>query len=247
MDKIRVKILHHNLNGMPLFLAKMTQRGHKINSLEDLMKLYAECIDKQPSEQLMKLPHSTIFRMCDITVAIYGLSTKAVSQLRTHATRLTFMSTSTQYSEFTGQTLPYVIPDDLKGEAREEYIKALEEVHNAYAKVYEMSGDKDASGYALPQSLRKCLVIHGNFPAWQYMLSLRSCNRNTKEVQHICELIIQAINDECGKVWADQCLPACTKGKCPEGKFSCGHPYEDKRIQPVDKLLDEDEDEEKEK
>ena len=144
---------------------------------------------------------------------------------------------------------PRIIPSESEQneEAREEYIKALEEVHNAYAKVYEMSGDKDASGYALPQSLRKCLVIHGNFPAWQYMLSLRSCNRNTKEVQHICELIIQAINDECGKVWADQCLPACTKGKCPEGKFSCGHPYEDKRIQPVDKLLDEDEDEEKEK
>ena len=79
MDQIKVKILEHNLNGMPLFLAKMTQRGSEINSMEDLMKLYTENIDKTPSDKLLQLPHTTIFRMCNMTVAIYGLSTKAVS------------------------------------------------------------------------------------------------------------------------------------------------------------------------
>ena len=51
MDQIKVKILEHNLNGMPLFLAKMTQRGSEINSMEDLMKLYTENIDKTPSDK----------------------------------------------------------------------------------------------------------------------------------------------------------------------------------------------------
>lgn len=229
MDKIKVKILNHNLDGTPLFLAKLTQRGNQIHSMDDLLKLYRENLGKTPSLDFMKLPHSTIFRMCNLTVAIYGLSTKAVSQLRTHATRLTFMSTSTQYSEFTNLDLPYVIPDGLSPDERAQMEDALRDIHIAYKEVYKKIGDKDKAGYLLPQSLKKCLVISGNFPAWQYMLSLRLCNRNTEEVQHICQMILDAIDKECGKVWADVCLPSCVNDKCKEGRFCCGEKYKDIR------------------
>ena len=240
MNNIKVKILQQNLNGMPLFLAKLTQRGSKINNMSDLLSLYDDNINKTPSDGFMKLPHSTIFRMCHLTVAIYGLSTKAVSQLRTHATRLTFMSTSTQYSEFTKLEAPYVIPEGLSEAQKKQYIDACKKIHRAYIDLYESGVDRDKAGYLLPQSLKKCLVIHGNFPAWQYMLSLRLCNRNTREVQHICELILQAINDECGKVWADQCLPNCLREGCKEGKFCCGKKYVDKRVQekPIEETKD---------
>ena len=239
MDKIKVKILKHNLDGTPLFLAKMTQRGSQITSMDDLLALYNDNVNKTPSNNFLKLPHSTVFRMCEMTIAIFGLSTKAVSQLRTHATRLTFMSTSTQYSEFSKVEDPYVVPRGLNERQRETYVKACNDIHNAYIELFEDNVDRDKSGYLLPQSLRKCLVIHGNFPAWQYMLSLRLCNRNTEEVQYVCEQILQAINDECGKVWADQCLPNCVNGKCQEGKFSCGKRYEDKRIINVEECREQ--------
>ena len=229
MEDIKVKILNHNLDGTPLFLAKLTQRGSEIHSLDDLVKLYEDNVHKVPSKDLLKLPHSTIFRMCEMTVAIYGLSTKAVSQLRTHATRATFMSTSTQYSEFTKLDVPYVIPEGLSPEDRQKYIEACRQVHKSYIEMFELVGNKDKAGYLLPQSLRKCLVIHANFPAWQYILSLRLCNRNTREVQYICQQILQAMTDECGKNWADVCLPSCVNGQCKEGKFCCGHKYEDIR------------------
>lgn len=235
MDKIEVKILEHNLNGMPLFLAKLTQRGSEMHSMDDIMKLYNDNINKTPSDKFLKLPHSTVFRMCEMTVAIYGLSTKAVSQLRTHATRLTFMSTSTQYSDFANMECPYVIPEGLTQEQKDIYIEACRKHHKAYIDLYEQTGKKDESGYMLPQSLRKCLVIHGNFPAWQYMLSLRLCNRNTREVQYICQLILDAMDKECGKVWADQCLPPCVNGQCKEGKFTCGHKYVDIREKELER------------
>lgn len=229
MNNIKVAILNHNLDGTPLFLAKMTQRGSQLNSLDELLNLYKENIDKTPSNKLLKLPHSTIFRMNYLTIAIYGLSTKAVSQLRTHATRLTFMSTSTQYSEFTNLECPYTVPDGLTPEQQEKYKGAAIKIHEAYADLYKSGVDRDKAGYLLPQSLRKCLVISGHFPAWQYMLSLRLCNRNTKEVQYICQLILNEIDKVCGKNWADVCLPSCVEGQCKEGKFCCGHKYEDVR------------------
>ena len=229
MDKIEVKILNHNFDGTPLFLAKLTQRGSQIHSMSELFNLYQENKDKVPSDKFMKLPHSTIFRMCEMTVAIYGLSTKAVSQLRTHATRLTFLSTSTQYSDFASLECPYVIPENLTDEQKTMYVEECKRHHKAYIDLYEKTGLKDESGYMLPQSLRKCLIIHGNFPAWQYMLSIRLCNRNTREVQYICQQILNEIDKECGTVWANQCLPPCVEGECKEGKFCCGHKYVDIR------------------
>lgn len=229
MNKIEVRILKHDFDGTPLFLAKLTQRGHEIRNIYDLLKLYYNNVDKQPSDALLKLPHTTIQRMCNMTVAIFGLSTKAVSQLRTHATRLTFISTSTQYSEYSGVQDPYVIPEGLDSAERVLAKGAYEIIHQAYSQLSAMTGDRDKASYLLPQGLRKCLIVSGKFPDWQYLLQTRLCNRNTKEVQYICQLILQEMNDECGKVWADQCLPTCCSTGCREGKFCCGHKYEDVR------------------
>ena len=82
MNKIEVAILDHNLNGMPKFLARLTQRGHLINSMADVKRMYDEAVSTPPSEYLLGLPHTTIKRMNYITIAITGLSTKAVSQIK---------------------------------------------------------------------------------------------------------------------------------------------------------------------
>lgn len=232
MDKIKVAILDHNFNGTPIFLARLTQRGHKISSLIDLINLYLECRDKEPSEALLQLPHTTIQRMCHMTVAIYGLSTKAVSQLRTHAKRATFISTSTQYSDFSGVQDAYTNPFEKGSTEAELFDNNSKVIHEAYESLVQMSGDKDKAGYLLPQGLRKCLIIDANFPDWQYILRARLCNRNTKEVQYICQLILQKMERQCGKMWADQCLPTCCSTGCKEGKFCCGKKYKDIRSKP---------------
>lgn len=234
MNKIEVAILEHNFSGMPIFLAKLTQRGHEIKSLEDLLKLYHENVYKEPSKQLLELPHTTIQRMCNLTVAIFGLSTKAVSQLRTHATRLTFMSTSTQYSDFSNVEDAFVMPESIKNadticEIQHYYLSTLKTLQKEYSNFVSMICGKDDASYLLPQGLRKCLIISGKYPDWKYMLQTRLCNRNTREVQYICQLILQQINDQCGKVWADLCLPKCCFSGCPEGKFCCGKKYTDIR------------------
>lgn len=219
-NQIEVKILSHNLNGMPTFLAMLTQRGHQISGMDDLMQLYNNTIDTVPSATLMDLPHGTIKRMCYMTVAIVGLSTKAVSQLRTHATRLTFMSTSTQYSSFENRPNNFVIPSGLN-EKEETLIKeAYKDVQFTYNHLINMGVDKDKAGYLLPQGLRKALIISGHLDAWEYVISLRTCRRNTEEVKDVCNMIYKEI----GKIntkFTYNMLPSCDKEGCREGKFSC--------------------------
>lgn len=224
MNKIEVKILDHNLNGMARFLAMLTQRGHEMHSMEDVLKLYERTKNNPPSESLMALPHSTIRRMNYLTVAICGLSTKAVSQLRTHATRLTFISTSTQYSAYNERSDNFVMPEDLDSVNESRMQEAYTNVEYIYDHLIKVGVDKDKAGYLLPQGLRKVLIVSGNLDAWQYVMSTRLCKRNTLEVQHIMQLIYNAIREECGAEYLVGFMPKC----CQEGKFSCGKPYEDK-------------------
>lgn len=223
MNKIKVKILQHSLNGTPTFLARLTQRGHLIQSMDALTSLYQECLPCTPSKSLLDLPHDTLFRMCYLTVAIYGLSTKAVSQLRTHAKRLTFLSTSTQYSDYSELECPYVIPANLSETTRSEYVDAVKTIHRIYAQTCKQI-DKDEASYLIPQSLRKCLIISGNYTDWRYVLRTRLCKRNTYETRQIMIQIVEQISQQCGYNWAYSCLPPCITDRCHEGKFTCGKP-----------------------
>lgn len=227
MKDIEVKILQHNFNGMPKFLAMLTQRGHTITCMNNLLSLYNKVIDTKPGEALLTLPHTTIKRMCYMTVAITGLSTKAVSQLRTHATRLTFISTSTQYSAYNERENNFVIPSNKK----RKFNRAYKNIQAEYNALLDAGIDKDLASYLLPQGLRKALIISGNLDAWQYVLKTRLCKRNTLEVQHICKLIYKEIEKVCGKVFTIGMEPSCYKSKCTEGKFSCGKPFIDKDLE----------------
>lgn len=230
MKGIEVKILEHNLNGMPKFLAQLTQRGHQINGMQDVINLYEKTIKGIPSKNLMVLPHSTLRRMNHLTIAISGLSTKAVSQLRTHATRLTFISTSTQYSSYENRTDNWVIPEGLSVEAEEKMRKAYTDIENVYTSLIEQGLDKDKVGYLLPQGLRKALIISGNLEEWRYVISLRLCHRNTTEVQHIMHLILKAIIKECGEEYTVGMFPPCVESNCNEGNFCCGKSFKKEEL-----------------
>jgi len=230
MDKIEVRILDHNLyTNFPLFLAKLTQRGHEITCLKDLEKMWLKDAKESgpPKEYLLCLPHTTILRMNYVTVAITGLSTKGLTQLRTHAKRATCISTSTQYSEYSGRKNNYVIPSGLTTEQREQFTIGYQKVQEVYNDLIAQGVDKDKVGYLLPQGLRKAFIMSANIDDWGYILRTRLCRRNTEEVQFICRRIyeeIKAINKE----WVAMCLPNCARGKgCPEGKFCCGNPLKE--------------------
>jgi len=225
MKQIEVKILDHNLNGMSKFLAMLTQRGHQINNMQDITDLYNKVIHDRPSAALLTLPHTTIKRMNYMTVAIVGLSTKAVSQIRTHATRLTFISTSTQYSAYNERQNNWVIPAGLSDKDTATMKAAYDQIEKIYDDLIRQGLDKDKIGYLLPQGLRKALIIHGNLDAWQYVIQTRLCRRNTLETQYIMKLLYEQIYKICGKEFTVGMLPTCAEGHCKEGKFCCGKPY----------------------
>ena len=246
MNKIQVAVLaegHQSPGGMMMFLARLTQRGHNIKSMDDLLAMYDKAVKTDPAvtseegiarrEKLLRtvasLPHGTITRFAPITVAIVGASRRFLAQARTHQVGMTYVSASLQYSDYSDQA-DFVVPYEMLGsepnelEARRVYLKSCTRDMNNYKYFIEECGmSNDTAGYAAPQGLRNILIMQGNNESWAHFIRMRSCRRNTTETRFVALKIWEELlktTDGCsmfGKLGPD-----CVTGMCREGEFSCG-------------------------
>ena len=112
-----------------VFAARLTQQGHKIASMDDLMELYEKSFSVQTVAAMGALPHPTIQKFAVITVAIVGASRRFLAQITRHQNEVKFMSASLQYSNYTGQAdfaVPYSIMT-APAVIRELYLKSCNE------------------------------------------------------------------------------------------------------------------------
>jgi len=253
MRNIEVAVLneaHDCPAGMMMFLAKLTQRGHSIHCMDDLLKLYNESIGHHKTAvSVANLPHGTIKRFTPITVAIVGASRRFLAQARTHQVGFNYVSASLQYSDYTGKAdyvVPYaIIKADYEGNrcayefAAESKTSVNEENLDIYTKLYLNScadsmetyrelaeaTDNDTAGYAAPQGLRNILIMQANHEAWMHFIRLRGCNRNTVETQYVTMRIWEELlKTSDGDEMLHFAGPDCMYGMCREGKMSCGEP-----------------------
>jgi thymidylate synthase (FAD) len=237
MDKIEVKVLQEASEypaGMMYFLARLTQRGHKIHNMEDLMNLYNSSLYAKRDERvkpetlagIAHLPHGTIKRFAPITIAIVGASRRFLAQARTHQVGMDYVSASLQYSDYSGQA-DFVVPYELYGDDRirdrANYFSSCKDSMKHYQDLVQHGVSNDTAGYAAPQGLRNILIIQGNHQSWDYFIRLRACNRNTLETQFVALRIWEELLKTAdGEEMFHYAGPDCCYGACREGKMSCG-------------------------
>ena len=234
MRNIEVAILneaHDCPAGMMMFLAKLTQRGHNIHCMDDLMKLYNDSIGHHKTAvNVANLPHGTIKRFTPITVAIVGASRRFLAQARTHQVGFNYVSASLQYSDYSGKA-DFVVPYALIEASKRDNIDYVQEyLHDCSRAMETYNGiariaDNDTAGYAAPQGLRNILIMQANHEAWMHFIRLRGCNRNTVETQYVTMRIWEELlKTSDGDEMLHFAGPDCMYGICREGKMSCGEP-----------------------
>lgn len=230
MNKIEVGVIAEHGNALETmgFLARLTQRGHNIKSLQDIKDLLGQPVSNQFAEALMKMElHGTIKRFTPITVAIVGASRRFLAQARTNQVGFNYVSASLQYSDYS-DTASFVVPYELmcNQEAREVYLKCCENSMSDYKWLIEDQGcSNDTAGYAAPQGLRNILIMQGNHEAWLHFIKLRTCNRNTNETQYVAFRIWEELlKTDGGEQMFKYAGPDCIYGLCREGKMCCGKP-----------------------
>ncbi len=87
----------------------------------------------------------------------------------------------------------------------------------------------DSAGYIAPQGLRNAIIISATPYQWKHMISQRVCRRNTAETLYVLLRIWEELYKLSPEMFSPCTTgPFCMKGKCEEGKMSCG-----KAVNPV--------------
>lgn len=245
MNKIEVGVIAEHGNALETmgFLARLTQRGHNIKSLQDIKDMLGKPVSNPFAEALMKMElHGTIKRFTPITVAIVGASRRFLAQARTNQVGFNYVSASLQYSDYS-DTADFVVPYALieakhnsKGifhyagnactvyDPVEAYLASCKSSMDTY-KIIAGATDNDTAGYAAPQGLRNILIMQGNHEAWLHFIKTRTCNRNTVETQYVALRIWEELLKTAGGEEMFQFAgPDCMFGRCREGKMCCGLP-----------------------
>lgn len=205
-----------------LAAARLTQRGEKIENMEDFMTIYNKPLDKKLVENLCDLPHPTLQKFGVINVMVVGLSRRALAQITRHQNEVKFMSSSLQYSDYTAMQR-FVFPEGLT-EAEKTILKdCYANCAKTYDKLIKLGASPDQAGYVMPQGLKGALMISATPYQWKHMISQRTCRRNTPEVRYIFLEAWRLLNNIAPELFGDA-GPGCLDGSCPEGKMSCGVP-----------------------
>lgn len=229
MKDIQVKILNSEViaeaEKMMVFGARLTQRGHNIHNMDDLLELYNKDYKKSTARIMASLPHPTIQKLGVVNLAVVGASRRFLAQITRHQNEIKFVSASLQYSDYSGNaefTVPYEIMEI--GEAAvERYLRVCREQMDEYEHAVAMNVPHDAAGYMAPQGLRNILIMSATPFQLKHMIGQRTCRRNTLETRYV----MLKIWDELYKLSPEMFQnagPFCMNGPCKEGKMCCGKP-----------------------
>lgn len=229
MKNIQVKILNPEVvtesEKMMVFGARLTQRGHNIHNMDDLLELYNKDYKKSTARVMAALPHPTIQKLGAINIVVVGASRRFLAQITRHQNEIKFVSASLQYSDYSGNA-EFVVPYKITqaGEAAvTRYLDVCREQMDEYEHAVAMGIDHDAAGYMAPQGMRNILIMSATPYQFKHMISQRTCRRNTLETQYVMLLIWNELYKRSPEMFSNS-GPFCMNGNCKEGKMSCGRP-----------------------
>ena len=197
------------------------------------------CYSEKPSADLlgMKDPEKTLSKIVDmghhsvVEHAVFTFSVDGVSRALTHQlVRHRIASFSQQSQRYVSIKEPtYVTPETVKAdpELLEIYEDTMRKIWDAYGKLAETIPAEDAR-YLLPNGCTTNITITMNARELHHFFSLRCCERAQWEIRELAERMMVLCIEVSPAIFSNA-GPPCVRGKCPEGKLSCGHPRKSKQ------------------
>lgn len=193
-------------------------------------------------DMLAGMGHESPTEHATFTFGIEGVSRSLLAQITRHRIA-SFSVQSQRYVREKG--FEYVLPPEIEAipEAREEYIRAMEEDQRHYehlteilrvhhiaqmeaegkpvdARAAEKRAIEDAR-FVLPNACVTKMICTMNTRSLLNFFHHRCCNRAQWEIRELAELMLREVVKVAPHLFA-AAGPSCYKGACPEGKMTCG-------------------------
>ncbi len=190
------------------------------------------------------LGHASPFEHVSITFGIEGVSRAVLAQITRHR----IASFSVQSQRYVNkEQFTYIVPPAIEEceEAKEEFLKAMEEDRQHYIRLAEILTEKhvkrlvaegmdqkqaekaaskqafeDARG-VLPNACDTKIIMTMNVRSLYNFFALRCCNRAQWEIRQLATEMLRLARNTYPLLFA-HAGPPCLKGRCPEGSMTCG-------------------------
>ena len=200
---------------------------------------------------LSDLGHSSPIEHASFTFGIEGVSRALLAQITRHR----IASFSVQSQRYVDKSsFQYITPPEIEAipEAREEYIRAMEEDAAHYEslrnilikkhtetfmaegknekeakKLAEKKANEDAR-FVLPNSCDTKIIMTMNVRSLHNFFTLRCCKRAQWEIRELAVEMLKLVKDVAPLLFANA-GPSCLRGKCSEGAYTCGKASEVKK------------------
>lgn len=189
---------------------------------------------------LMEIGHESPIEHVTFTFGIEGISRACSHQLVRHR----IASYSQKSQRYVNETqFEYVTPPSIKKrhELRDMFDEKMRDIQKAYTemkillknalieedgmdpKVAEKAANEDTR-FLLPNACCTSIIVTMNIRSLFNFFKHRCCNRAQWEIRAVANEMWQLCMDVAPNIFQHAGPDCVTKGKCPEGKMSCGNP-----------------------
>jgi thymidylate synthase (FAD) len=177
--------------------------------------------------------HHSALEHATFTFAVDGVSRACTHQLVRH--RVASYTQQSQRYVNVSHTDSFVVPPSVAANAAAElvFLRAMDQAREAYDQLVELglaegrsreSVQEDAR-FVLPNAAETKIVVTMNARELRHFFAVRCCNRAQWEIRALAwemrgmvKMVAPSLFHKCG--------PGCLYGACPEGKMTCGRPYD---------------------
>ncbi len=193
---------------------------------------------------LMNLGHQSPLEHVSFTFAIEGVSRVLTHQLVRHRIA-SYSQQSQRYVKL--DQFEYIIPPHIEEdpEAKEIFVKAMEEDQRTYDKLTEILFNKhfkkfikegldekkakkaaekkaiEDARFVFPNACETKIVVTMNTRTLIHFFKHRCCNRAQWEIRNLATEMLRLVREVAPNIFKD-CGPNCIRGNCPEGNMTCG-------------------------
>ncbi len=169
--------------------------------------------------------HFSTLEHASYTFAIDGVSRALTHQLVRHRIA-SFNQQSQRYVKFkdgVDVVKPATVAAD--PECSRVFDEAIAAAVEAYGKLVAAGIPAEDARYLLPNAAESKIVVTMNVRELLHFFELRCCNRAQWEIRELAHRMLELARPTAPFIFMDAGAP-CVHGTCPEGKMTCGNPYE---------------------
>ena len=173
-------------------------------------------------KKLTDLGHQSPLEHCTFTFGIEGVSRALLAQLTRH--RIASYSVKSQRYVKEGK-FEYITPKSIEEDdiVFLEYIELMDRIQNFYNSAIKRGIQPEDARYALPNACVTQLIMTMNIRSLLNFFELRCCERAQWEIRDMANAMLDICKDVAPTLFSNAGA-SCVRGKCREGKMSCGNP-----------------------